>query len=88
MHTVLVLATNKLYRTHACDSFKQVDVYSFGLLLCEMCIRELPDPQEVRFQIRQVPNGELRGLVQRCVNRDPEERPTMSDVIGGLEEII
>ena len=53
----------------------QVDVYSFGLLLCEMCIRELPDPQMVNTQIRQVTNGALRGLIQRCVERDPEERP-------------
>ena len=64
-----------------------MDVYSFGLLLCEMCIRELPDPQEIRYQIRRVPNRELRGLIQRCVNRDPGERPTMSDVIDELEEL-
>ncbi|KAJ7374740.1 hypothetical protein OS493_005087 [Desmophyllum pertusum] len=65
----------------------KVDVYSFGLLLCEMCIRELPDPQDVNTQIRQVTNGALRGLIQRCVERDPEERPTMSDVIRELEQL-
>lgn len=65
----------------------QVDVYSFGLLLCEMCVRELPVPQEVDNQIGQVTNGVLRGLIERCVKKDPEQRPTMSDVICGLEEL-
>ena len=60
-------------------------MYSFGVLLCEMCIREQPDPQELHNQIGQV-NGVLQGLIQRCVERDPEARPTMSDVIYELEQ--
>lgn len=67
--------------------FNQVDVYSFGLLLCEMCVRELPVPQEVHCQISQVTNSALRGLIERCVKRDPEERPTMSDIICELEQL-
>ena len=72
---------------YACILFNQVDVYSFGLLLCEMCVRELPVPQEVRSQISQVTNGALRGLIEQCVRRDPEERPTMSDIIYQLEQL-
>lgn len=66
---------------------KQVDVYSFGLLLCEMCVRELPVPQEVCCQIGQVTNGALRGLIEQCVKRDPEKRPTMNDIIYELEQL-
>ena len=73
---------------YACFLFNQVDVYSFGLLLCEMCIRELPVPQEVHCQILQVTNGALRGLIEQCVKRDPEERPTMSDIICELEQLV
>ena len=62
-------------------------MYSFGLLLCEMCVRELPVPQEVGNQIAQVANGVLRGIIERCVKMDPEERPTMSDVISELEQL-
>jgi len=62
-------------------------VYSFGLLLCEMCIRELPVPQESRYQIGQVTNGALRGLIKQCVKRVPEERPTMNDIIYELEQL-
>ena len=72
---------------YACILFNQVDVYSFGLLLCEMCVRELPVPQEVRSQISQVTNDALRGLIEQCVRRDPEERPTMSDIIYQLEQL-
>ena len=61
-------------------------MYSFGVLLCEMCIRELPDSEQRQTQIRQV-KGVLRGLIQRCVKSDPEERPTMSEVIRELEQL-
>lgn len=61
-------------------------MYSFGVLLCEMCIRELPAvPREIGNQIRLVTNGTLRRLIKRCVKRKPEERPTTSEVISELE---
>ena len=34
----------------------QVDVYSFGVLLCEMSIRELPDPERREQQVAMVAN--------------------------------
>ncbi|PFX21245.1 uncharacterized protein LOC111335862 [Stylophora pistillata] len=34
----------------------KVDVYSFGVLLCEMCIGELPDPQKRVRQVAMVKN--------------------------------
>ena len=64
----------------------QVDVYSFGLLVCEMFIRELPVPQQVQDQISLVTNGVLRELIMRCVTRAPEARPTMNDVIFVLTQ--
>ncbi|XP_067050168.1 dual specificity protein kinase shkC-like isoform X1 [Acropora muricata] len=64
----------------------KVDVYSFGLLLCEMCIRELPVPQQIQEQIDLVTNGVLRELVTRCVMIAPDARPTMNDVITELTQ--
>lgn len=60
-------------------------MYSFGVLLCEMCIREQPDPRDLRNQIARA-RGTLQGLIQRCVQRDPEARPTMSEVILELKQ--
>ena len=64
-----------------------MDVYSFGVLLCEMCTRELPVPQQIQDQITLVANGVLRGLIMQCVARAPEARPTMSDVISMLTQL-
>ena len=61
-------------------------MYSFGVLLCEMCIRQQPDPQELHNQIGRT-DGAFRGLIQRCVERNPEARPTMSEIISELEKI-
>ena len=44
-------------------------MYSFGLLLCEMCIRELPDPEWIQEEIGLVTNGVLGELIIRCVVR-------------------
>ena len=60
-------------------------MYSFGVLLCEMCIRELPHPDEIRNRIGLVSDGTLRRLIKRCVKTNPEERPTTSEVISELE---
>ena len=59
-------------------------MYSFGLLLCEMCIRDLPVPQKIQEQIGRVTNSVLRQLVTRCVMIAPDARPTMNDVITEL----
>ncbi|CAH3046734.1 unnamed protein product [Porites lobata] len=39
-----------------------VDVYSFGVLLCEMCVRELLDPRRREQQVLLMTNHVLRGL--------------------------
>jgi len=51
-----------------------------------MCIRELPVPQQIHQQIGLVTNGVLRELIMRCVARDPEARPAISDVIAVLTQ--
>ena len=65
----------------------QIDIYSFGLLLCEMCIQELPVPHQTQAQISMITDQVLRDLVLSCVSEDPGERPTMAEVISRLEQI-
>ena len=67
-------------------NYCQVDVYSFGVLLCEMCIRQLPDPRRLEEQVVFVANGAFRGLVRQCLQREPGVRPTMQEIIDELKE--
>ena len=60
-------------------------MYSFGVLLCEMCIRELPDPDRRDEQVAMVTNGVLRALIRGCLQQDAEKRPSMEDIVGELE---
>ena len=60
-------------------------MYSFGVLLCEICIRELPDPDRRYEQVARVTNGVLQALIRGCLQQDADVRPSMEDIVGELE---
>lgn len=64
-----------------------MDVYSYGVLLCEMCIQDLPDPKQREKQVTLVKNDVFRELIQRCTQREPEARPTMEEIINDLDSL-
>ncbi|XP_068685938.1 probable serine/threonine-protein kinase DDB_G0271682 [Montipora foliosa] len=64
----------------------KVDVYSFGVLLCEMCIGEMPDPERREEQVLLVRNRLFRNLVRQCLQADPAMRPDMAQIIQELEQ--
>ena len=61
-------------------------MYSFGVLLCEMCIRELPNPGKRDRQVVMIRNKLNRALIRGCLQREPEARPSMQEIIDELEE--
>ena len=62
-------------------------MFSFGVLLCEMCIREMPDPGRRTEQVRRVRSHSLRNLVCECLRTDPAERPHMVRIIQEFETL-
>ena len=56
--------------------------------LCEMCIRELPDPERRDEQVLMITNRVIRDLVRRCLQTDPEARPTMQEIIDELSRAV
>ncbi|CAB4011679.1 probable serine threonine- kinase DDB_G0271682 [Paramuricea clavata] len=61
----------------------KIDVFSYGVLVCEMSICQLPHPEQVKRkgQMRRILNAGIKGLVEGCTEIDPQKRPTMQDVI-------
>ena len=63
----------------------KMDVYSYGVLLLEMCSRRFPNPEECEALLQRVQQPAMVALIQQCMEREPTRRPTMSDIIGQLE---
>jgi serine/threonine protein kinase len=79
---------------------KSVDVYAFGILLCEMFTAEIPFYGVEPFAIRErviggdrpsCPSYAMPGrcvrLIQQCWSQRPEERPDFTTVVDELLEI-
>ena len=77
-----------ILNNHRSFRYLQVDVYSFGALLCEMSIGELPDPDRREEQVAMVTDRMFRALIRRCLQQNPQERPTMEHIIGELEKLV
>ena len=61
-------------------------MYSFGVLLCEICTREQPDPERRKEQVVRVKNRATRALIRGCLHQDPKARPSMEDIIRELQK--
>ena len=74
--SVMLLRLNILTNTH-------LDTFSYGVLLVEMCIRELPEssPAQREAQILQINWAAMVSLVRRCTSERPADRPSMRDIM-------
>ena len=67
----------------------KMDTYSYGVLLLEMCVCRLPDPQVIRSAVGEVskwsqPKRSIGELAIQCMRQDPDQRPYMATVVGQL----
>jgi serine/threonine protein kinase len=80
---------------------KETDVYSFGMTLWEISSRKIPFSEEPDDQMvvtfinagekENIPNDcplPFSQIITKCWNSNPNERPSMSDVIISLEKSI
>ena len=63
----------------------KMDVYSYGVLLLEICSRRFPNLEECEAFLQRVQQPAMVALIRQCMEREPMRRPTMSDIIGQLE---
>ena len=68
----------------------KVDVYSYGIMLCEVINCTLPDQDKLQILLEQAKDKqpELHSqIIIKCINEDPEERPSMADVLTKLDTL-
>ena len=67
----------------------KIDVFSFGILMCEVVTEQQPDPDLHQERLQQVQrlSRPLQGLIVRCTNHNPDQRPSMATVIQELNRI-
>ena len=64
----------------------KIDVFSYGVLLCEVMTCRFPDPSIFQDMLQQVRSRSppLHYLILSCIKEDPSSRPLMKEVIERL----
>ena len=64
----------------------KMDIFSFGVLLVEMCTAEFPEVSARGRLIASIRDGEWVWLIRRCTHQSPDHRPSASDIIAELQQ--
>ena len=66
----------------------KIDVYSYGILLCEVVTSRFPDPAQYHDMLGQVQREWpfMHDLILSCTKYNPVERPTMTMVLTKLPQ--
>ena len=64
----------------------KMDVFSFGVLTCEVMVCQFPDHEKFErfFRAISVSSPSMHRLISECISEDPNNRPTMKIIIGRI----
>ena len=68
----------------------KVDVYSYGIMSCEIINCTLPDQDKLQILLEQAKEKqpELHSqIIHKCIDKDPEKRPSMADILTTLNTL-
>ena len=65
----------------------KMDIYSFGVVLVEMCTCQFPAPERRPELIQSIEYPQLVELIMRCLNEDKDRRPTAAQLIDILQSM-
>ena len=65
----------------------KMDIYSFGVLLVEMCTCEFPAPECRAELIDSIEYPRLVDLITHCLNKDKDRRPTAAQLVDFLQSL-
>ena len=66
----------------------KMDVFSYGVLMCEVLIREPPFTHNyLRNTLQRLQHRPEHGLILRCIKRSPKDRPSMAEVLDELYKL-
>ena len=63
----------------------KMDIFSFGVLLVEMCTAEFPEVSSRKRLIASIRSREWVGLIRRCTQQDRDNRPSAAEIIAELK---
>ena len=73
--------------TNPAQQSNKMDIFSFGVLLVEMCAAQFPAPAIRERLIHSIREPRLVGLVRQCTAVDKDMRPSAADLITQLTEL-
>ena len=63
----------------------KMDIYSFGVLLLEMCTCEFPVPERRTELLESIDDPHLLKLIRQCLNDNKDKRPTATQIVDFLK---
>ena len=87
---ILIYSAPESFKSANKAQTTKMDVYSYGVLFCEVMTCRFPDPSVFRDMVQKIRSRSppLYHIIRSCIKEDPNKRPIMKDVIERLDSYI